>query len=243
MSSYSSGSRVEFPLIQGSLALMMIGGKSSPIRRLARTTKNRLRVRLWPPNSLYISLGQSRFVVNMALTRDGEITTGGDRGGGAHTLRAGHLACPLTLTARAAEAHDSRAAACGRRLRRVSALDRERGPDTLRAAAPGTDGRNARYIPPGGEIVRVAQAVPVGRRPNPHTLSPPGVFGWPDLLPLSTSVAGERSVCRRPHPPRAAVRCPRRRSERPVSGRLEDVQKVCTRYAAADCAHSCSSTE
>jgi len=71
------------------------------------------------------------------------------------------------------------------------------------------------------------------RRPGragrlPDAISIPGSDGLRQARPLllSTSVAEERLACRRPHSSRAAVRCPRRRSERPVSGRLEGVQKV-----------------
>jgi len=115
-------------------------------------------------------------------------------------------------------------AGCGRRLRREAPLSLEERPGTLRAANP--DARRQRLALRPGAVPWLRRPGRPGRQPAKSPAPQPFV-NLPLLrpVPLSTSVDEERLACRRPHPPRAAVRCPRRRSERPASGRFKDVQK------------------
>ena len=129
------------------------------------------------------------------------------------------------LTARAAEAPRSRAAACGRRLRCEAPLTSEERPGHTARRRPGTDGRNARHGS-ARQLGRAALAVPVGCRPNPTRLAAlPLSSPRPDPAPTRQPTGCLRVRAKRQ---RRHGHAPRRRRERPVSGRLEDVGKICT---------------
>jgi len=93
-------------------------------------------------------------------------------------------------------------------------------PGTLRAAVPGADGRNPAPADWRGQLVRGAQPEPVGRRQIPIT-EPLSNSDGPRLARSHRFRASRRATCvAGPERQRRHGHAPRRRRERPVSGRI-----------------------